>query len=281
MQAERKLASVPASRARKPSRARSCRRSGARAPIPPSWMPIELKLANPQRAKLAITNDRSSSCRAELCRAPEGDQLVEHGARAEQPADGAAVLPGDAQQVGDRGQDPAEDRLERRVPNWPSPRLMRAIRPRNAISMAAMLSARWRPSRVPRAAASSRLASGRSSAGRTCPGSPGVRLGHQHLGEQDRPRGRHDHGRQDVPGLDAEREVRRHHPARDVGHARGHHRQQLGFVSLGRYGRIVSGASVWPRKSEAATLSDSAPLVPISQAITTAKTRTTHCITPR
>ena len=35
--------------------------------------------------------------------------------------------------------------------------------------MAAMLSARWSPSRVPRAAASSTLASGRSSAGRTCP----------------------------------------------------------------------------------------------------------------
>ena len=62
MQAERKLASVPASSARNPSRARSCRRSGARAPIPPSWMPIELKLANPQRANVAIVNDRSSSC---------------------------------------------------------------------------------------------------------------------------------------------------------------------------------------------------------------------------
>ena len=52
------------------------------------------------------------------------------------------------------------------------------------------------------------------------------------------------------------------------------------LVSLGRYGRIVNGASVCPRKSEAATFSDSAPLVPISQAITTAKPRTIHCITP-
>ncbi len=43
------------------------------------------------------------------------------------------------------------------------------------------------------------------------------------------------------------------------------------FVSRGRNGRIVSGASVWPRNSEAATLSDSAPLVPISLAITIAK----------
>ena len=40
------------------------------------------------------------------------------------------------------------------------------------------------------------------------------------------------------------------------------------LVRRGRYGRIVRGASVWPRKSEAATSSDSAPLVPISQAMT-------------
>ena len=31
-------------------------------------------------------------------------------------------------------------------------------------------------------------------------------------------------------------------------------------VSLGRYGRIVKGASVCPKKSDAATFSDSAPL---------------------
>ena len=50
MHAERKLASVPARRAWKPSRARSLRRSGANAPMPPSWMPMELRLAKPQRA---------------------------------------------------------------------------------------------------------------------------------------------------------------------------------------------------------------------------------------
>src|ERR1051325_1297594 len=51
--AERKLASVPAIMARKPSRARSCLRSGARAPMPPIWMPIELRLAKPQSANVA------------------------------------------------------------------------------------------------------------------------------------------------------------------------------------------------------------------------------------
>src|SRR4051794_29330693 len=52
---------------------------------------------------------------AELPELPEGDQLVEHRARAEQPADGAAIFPGHPHHVGDGGEDPAEDRLERRV----------------------------------------------------------------------------------------------------------------------------------------------------------------------
>ena len=50
MQAVMKFAKVPASSARSPSRARSPRRSGARAPMPPIWMPMELKLAKPHRA---------------------------------------------------------------------------------------------------------------------------------------------------------------------------------------------------------------------------------------
>ena len=56
-----KFASVPASIARKPSRARSCLRSGASAPIPPIWIPTELMFANPHSANDAIVNDRGSS----------------------------------------------------------------------------------------------------------------------------------------------------------------------------------------------------------------------------
>src|SRR5439155_9538845 len=55
--AERKFASVPAIIARNPSRARSCLRSGARAPMPPRRNPPEPKFANPQGAKVAIGND--------------------------------------------------------------------------------------------------------------------------------------------------------------------------------------------------------------------------------
>src|SRR2546426_69437 len=58
--ADRKLASVPASMARRPSRARSCLRLGARAPIPPIWMPTELTLAKPHNAKVAMVNDTGS-----------------------------------------------------------------------------------------------------------------------------------------------------------------------------------------------------------------------------
>src|SRR2546422_3721745 len=60
--ADRKFASVPAIMARNPSRARSCLRSGASAPMPPIWMPTELTLANPHSAKVAMVNDTGSSC---------------------------------------------------------------------------------------------------------------------------------------------------------------------------------------------------------------------------
>ena len=52
-------------------------------------------------------------------------------------------------------------------------------------------------------------------------------------------------------------------------------------VMRGRYGRIVSGASVCPMKMLAATFSDSAPEALITRRITTAKSRTTTCITPK
>src|SRR5262249_28805492 len=48
----------PTNRAFIPSLARSCRRPGAIDPIPPSWMPIDAKLANPVRAYTARSCDR-------------------------------------------------------------------------------------------------------------------------------------------------------------------------------------------------------------------------------
>ena len=108
--AERKFASVPASIARRPSRARSRFRSGASAPMPPSWMPTELKLAKPARANDAIVNDRGSSCRLHRPELREGDELVQHHARAQQAPDRAAVVPRHAHGPRDRAEDPAERR---------------------------------------------------------------------------------------------------------------------------------------------------------------------------
>ena len=85
--------------------------------MPPSWMPIELMFANPQRAKLAITNERASSAFCSLS-LPSSSKAISSFSTVrvpEQPAHAAAVFPGHAQQVGDRRQDPAEDRLERRA----------------------------------------------------------------------------------------------------------------------------------------------------------------------
>ncbi len=77
-------------------------------------------------------------------------------------------------------------------------------------------------------------------------------------------------------------DVGRHDAARDVRHAGRHHGHQLrlGHLRAGT-GRIVSGASVCPMKMLAATFSDSAPLAPMTRFITTAKSRTTTCMTPK
>src|SRR2546422_8257440 len=52
---------VPASMARTPSRASSPFLLGASAPMPPIWIPIELKFAKPHSAKVAMVNERGSS----------------------------------------------------------------------------------------------------------------------------------------------------------------------------------------------------------------------------
>ena len=52
-------------------------------------------------------------------------------------------------------------------------------------------------------------------------------------------------------------------------------------VIFGRYGRIVSGASVWPMKMLAATFRLSAPLARMTRRISSANSRTTICMTPK
>ena len=52
-------------------------------------------------------------------------------------------------------------------------------------------------------------------------------------------------------------------------------------VKPARNGLMVSGASVWPMKMLAATLSDSAPLTAMVFCMATAMARTTTCMMPR
>ena len=53
------------------------------------------------------------------------------------------------------------------------------------------------------------------------------------------------------------------------------------IVSLSRYGRIASGASVCPAKMLAAIASASAPETPISHDMMRASTQTIACMMPR
>ena len=61
IEADIKFAIVPASMARIPSRASSPFLFGASAPMPPIWIPIELRFAKPQSANVAMVNERGSS----------------------------------------------------------------------------------------------------------------------------------------------------------------------------------------------------------------------------
>jgi hypothetical protein len=99
----------------------------------------------------------------------EGDELVDHGAGAEEVADGAGLVPGDADEPGDGRSDDAEDGVEGvregdvAVPpqaKLEMPSMMALKRPTSAtklMSMMATLKASWPPSMVPRAMAAMRF----------------------------------------------------------------------------------------------------------------------------
>ncbi len=80
--------------------------------MPPICMPMEPRLAKPQRAKVAIEKVRGVRVALSCAELGEGDELVEDGAGAEEVADGRGVVPGDADEPGDGGAEDAEDRVE-------------------------------------------------------------------------------------------------------------------------------------------------------------------------
>ena len=82
--------------------------------MPPICMPMEPRLAKPQRAKVAMVKVRAAMRRfLQSAEVGVGDELVEHGAGAEQVADGRRVVPGDADEPGDGREEDAEDGVQR------------------------------------------------------------------------------------------------------------------------------------------------------------------------
>src|SRR5205823_1667030 len=178
--AERKFASVPAIMARKPRRARSCLRSGTRAPIPPIWMPTELMLAKPHSANVAIVKDTGSSacfigpsCAYAMnsfrtMRVPNRLPMVPlscHGTPITQ-AIGLKTQPSTVWMFS--GNHAAYPWTQ---PNSPFPRATSAMK---ETSIAITLSMRCNPSVVPRAAASTTFTSVRGMSTRTPPSVCGV-----------------------------------------------------------------------------------------------------------
>src|ERR1022692_2233995 len=224
MAAVMKFASVPASTAFNPRRARSDRRLGASDPMPPIWMPMELKLANPHSAYVAMMKDRGSSVSLigpSFWKAT--NSLITRRVPSRVPIAGASFqLTPKSHATGAKSHPKICSRLKCTRPKMP---LTSAIRAINAIRIAAMFNARCRPSMAPRPAASITL-TGRSGSGSICT-SPavvagGARLagfGDEHFGHQNRGRRGHDHCGEQVQHVHvADEHVRAHHRAGDVRH---------------------------------------------------------------
>ena len=165
MVADMRLAMVPASIARKPSRARSCLRSGASAPMPPIWMPTDEMLAKPASANDAMVKERGSSCAFiwprsakamnsfSTARSPSSPPMAAlsfHGTPIAH-ANGRPTQPRTTWSCA--GNQPANPWIQ---PNSPLRRAMSAM---NEISIAITFSIRCSPSPVPRAAASTTFTS--------------------------------------------------------------------------------------------------------------------------
>ena len=99
------LASAPASTARRPSRAMSERRLEGAMPPRPSEQDAERAEVREAAERVARDDDRAAgraSSRRLVTSMLERDELVEDHLHAEQLADGGCVVPGHAQQEGER-----------------------------------------------------------------------------------------------------------------------------------------------------------------------------------
>ena len=203
--------------------------AGARrqGPDTPELNPDRAEVGEPAERKAGDHERPFDQVIAQLAQLLERNQLVEHRAGSQQAPHGAAVSPRHAQQVGDGRKDPAEDRLQRRAELAQAEvhqrdQAQEGDQHRRDVEGQVQAVAGSSGRRVKDVGVGAIV--GRSHLTERLWGS---RLRQQHLGEKDGAGRRHDHSREDVPGLDAIGEIGRHDPAREVCHARGHHRQQL------------------------------------------------------
>ena len=165
----------------------------------------------------------------------KGDELVEHHPRAQQSADHAAVVPRHAHRPGKGPEDPAERCLQigREPVGIAVHGAERAVHEGDEGHERDEHGDHVQHQREPLAGAAGRGVEEVHVGLRQIELHLAVGLRHfgfrlEELGHHDGARGRHDHCGEEMPGLDAERDIGHHDRAGDVRHSRGHHRHQLG-----------------------------------------------------
>jgi len=186
----------------------------------------------------------------DLAKVGEGDELVDDGAGAEEVADDVAVVPGDADEPGDRRAHDAEDGVERvgkgdvavrpeEVGDAEHDGVGEADESQEADEHDGYVEGE-------RAAVDGAAGDGGDEVvvlvlfvrrhGDSAGGGGDFGLGHKHLRYEDGSGSGHDDGREEVLGVDAEADVGRHDAAGDVGHAGGHDGHELGVGGAGEEG---------------------------------------------
>ena len=256
--------------------------------MPPIWMPTELMFANPHRAKVAMVKDRGSRWLLRSARslnAMNSFRTMRSPSRLPMVPESCHGTP-IANAIGRKIQLRTVWMFSGNQATWPcthpKPPLTSATRAIKETSIAMTLSIRCSPSVVPRAAASTTLTSVRGISTRTPPSVWGVSVsGSRILAIMM------------VPGavmITAVSRCRASMPMAMYAAMIDPDTCAIPAVMTvisservipGRNGRMVSGASVWPMKIEAATFKLSAPLARITLFIAIANAFTTSCITPR
>ena len=188
---------------------------------------MELKLAKPHSANVAIVNERGSSWDFDWPELRVGDEFVERHARAEQVADHGCVTPRHPHRPGHRCEAPAEDLLKTE-PDEPE----QGVDQRDERHERDQHGADVEREREALAGTAPRRIDHVDVGALDLEADVAHRLGHlgfrnEDLGHHQRAGRGHDDGGQQVLRLDAEQDVGGHDAAGNVRHARRHDGHQL------------------------------------------------------